>query len=207
MSQIIVCKNDQGIVLASDSKAMDFDLKGELVESEVDRLIPLTKHTAILTGGAGEGSKMCKALKDFVSEEGLDDIEDVYGAALPFLATEYERFMRQNCEVLPLDPIQHVHFILAGYSQKAVENPYRVYLIWTKKKLPQLDGDEISAAFSVPRSLRLEYKLNQFSKDNAPLDEILPELKKGLEGLAASQEEVGGPLSFGVITQNGFQKM
>jgi len=207
MSQIVACKNQHGIVLGSDSKAIDFDLKGEMVESQVERLIQLTIHSAILTGGAREGSKMCHALRDFVSQEGLDDIEDVYGAALPFLATEYERFMRVQCEALPLDPIHHVHFILAGYSEKKAEDPYRLYLIWTKKKLPQLDGDEISSAFTVPRSLRLEYKLNQFSKENTPLDQILPEIKKGLERLADSQEEIGGPFSYAYITAGGFQKM
>ena len=46
--------------------------------------------------------------------------------------------------------------------------PHRLYLIWTKKKLPQLDGDEITSAFAVPRLIRLGCKLNQLCKENAP---------------------------------------
>ena len=118
MSQIIACKNKKGIILASDSKAVDFDLQGNLVECSIKRLCQLTTHTAIMTGGSAAGEKMCESLKDFVRQENLIDIEDVYHAALPFLASEYERFMRKACEYLPVDPINQVHFILAGYSAK-----------------------------------------------------------------------------------------
>ena len=130
----------------------------------------------------------------------------MYGAALPFPATEYERFMRNSCERLPLDPVHHVHFIIAGYTDQDASNPYRLHLVWTKKKLPQLDGDEITSAFAVPRLLRLEYRLNHFSKENKALDEIIPEVRTTLEQLAATQEEISGPFSFATITATGFEK-
>ena len=41
--------------------------------------------------------------------------------------------MRKSCEVLPLDPIDQVHFVLAGRTGKTPEDPYRLYLIWTKE--------------------------------------------------------------------------
>jgi hypothetical protein len=205
MSQLVACKNEKGIILATDSKAIDFEPSAQMVDHTVDRLIQLTHHTAILAGGAAEGVKMCHTLKDFISEEGVKGIEEVYGAALPFLATEYERFMRKYCETLPLDPIHHVHFILAGYSEKETQNPFRLYLVWTKKKLPQLDGDEITTAFAVPRIMRLEYNLNRLCKEDRALDEILPEIRNTLERLPESQEEVGPPFSYAFITMEGFQ--
>jgi hypothetical protein len=176
-------------------------------EFEVERLIPLTSYSAALTGGGAEGVKMCRALKGFVEDEGLEDILEVYGAALPFLATEYERFMRTECEVSALDPIQHVHFILAGYTEKDPENPFRLYLVWTKKKLPQLDGDEIGLAFAVPRIIRLEYRLNQMCRQNAKLDVILPEVQKTLERQGDMQEEIGGPFRYAIITRRGFERV
>lgn len=206
MSQLIACRNKNGIVLAADSKAIDFDPSGKMIDFQVDRLIQLSQHTAILTGGAAEGEKMCAALKGFLSEEGVDDIEEVYGAALPFLATEYERFMRKYCETLPLDPIHHVHFILAGYTEKVDQDPFRLYLLWTKKKLPQLDGDEITSAFAIPRLMRLEYNLNRLSKENKPLEQVLPEIQKTMERLSESQEEIGPPFSYAFITKEGFAK-
>jgi hypothetical protein len=113
--------------------------------------------------------------------------------------------MRKYCEIIPLDPIHHVHFILAGYTEKDTQNPFRLYLIWTKKKLPQLDGDEISTAFAVPRIMRLEYKLNRLCKENRPLDDILPEVRDTLEKLSEHQEEIGPPFSYALITNEGFQ--
>jgi hypothetical protein len=105
MSQIIACKNETGIILATDSKAVDFDPRGKMVELKIRRLCQLTPNAAIITGGSAQGQQMCDALRDFVVNENLNHIEDVYSAALPFLASEYERFMRKTCEYLPIDPI------------------------------------------------------------------------------------------------------
>jgi 20S proteasome alpha/beta subunit len=207
MSQLIVCQNVHGIVLATDGKAIDFDPTGKMIELKVDRLVQLTKQTAILTGGAADGAEMCHALRNFLQEEKLEDIQEVYGASLPFLSTEFDRFMRKRCEILPVDPIHHVYFVLAGYTAKDPERPFRLYLFWTKKKLPQLDGDEISFAYTAPRIMGLEYKLNQLAKENAPLDQILSEMKKGMEKVAKTQEEIGPPFSYAFITRQGFRRM
>jgi hypothetical protein len=196
MSQLIVCQNANGIVLATDGKAIDFDPSGKMIELTVDRLVQLSRQTAILTGGAADGVEMCHALRNFLKEEGLDDIQEVYGATLPFLSTEFERFMRKKCEILPVDPIHHVYFVLGG-----------LYLFWTKKKLPQLDGDEISFAYTAPRIMGLEYRLNQLCRKNAPLDQILPEIKKGMEKLAKTQEEIGPPFNYAFITEDGFRRV
>ena len=206
MSQIIACKTDAGIILAADSKAADFTPQGELVHLEITRLIQLTPHAAILTGGAAAGEQMCRSLKVFLAEEKLTDIKDVCGAALPFLAGEYERFMRKTCTFLPVDAVHHVHFILAGYSAQSSRSPFQLYLIWTKKSLPQLDIDEIASAFSVPRLISLEYHLAQASRTaKSPLD-LLPDIRLRLERQAAASEDIGGPFAIGIITRSGFEK-
>jgi hypothetical protein len=133
-------------------------------------------------------------------------VQDVYGTALAYLSTEYERFMRKKCELLPIDPIHQVSFVLGGRTEKDQKMPYRLYYIWTKKKLPQLDGDEISNAFSLPRRMSLEFKLNKMCKENAPLKEILKKMAEGMEQLK-SKGEVSGPFSFGMITQEGYQSL
>jgi hypothetical protein len=204
MSQIIACKNEKGIILASDSKAVDFDLRGNMVAYSIKRLCQLTPNTAIITGGAAAGEKMCKSLKDFAGQEDLVDIEDVYNVALPFLASEYERFMKNACEYLPIDPINQVHFILAGYSAKTAKNPFQLYLLWTKKKLPILDGEEISVAYSVPRLMTLEYQLSHLCKENKNLEEILSQIKNHLKKQSEINDEIAGPFSFAFITRDGF---
>ncbi|MGA9534360.1 MAG: hypothetical protein WBR24_00495 [Desulfobacterales bacterium] len=206
MSQLIAVKNANGIVVAADSKALDSDTSGNITEYSINRLIKLSDRTAILAGGAGAGENMCRALKEFIAEERLRDIEAVYTAALPFLASEYQQFMRKSCAVLPFDPLHHIHFILAGYSGKNKRNPFQLYLLWTKKKLPQLDGDEITAAFSVPRLIRLEHRLTQMAHSDASLEKVYTEVRLGMERQAEIQEDVAGPMAYAVITRDGFQR-
>jgi hypothetical protein len=206
MSQIIVAQNANGIVLAGENRAIQLDEKGNEVSLQINRLLPLTSHCALLTAGAPEGTEMGNALKNFLLEEKLNDVQELYGAAIAFLSTEYERFMRKKCELLPIDPIHQVSFILAGKTEKDQSMPFRLYFLWTKKKLPQLDGDEISNAFSLPRRMGLELRLNKMCKENASLKEILKSVREGMEQLK-NKGEVSGPFSFATITREGFQSL
>jgi len=51
------------------------------------------------------------------------------------------------------------------------------------------------------------YKLNQLAKENVPLDRILPEIKKSMEKLSKTQEEIGPPFSYAFITEEGFRRI
>ena len=206
MSQLIACQNAHGIILATDSVAAVFSPAGELRYEKVDRMLQLGPQAAILTGGAADGIHMCEALKSFVQEEGLKDIQEIYQAALSFLAVEFERFMRKRCEVIPLDPIHQLYFILGGHMAGDLDRPFRLYLLWTKRKLPRLDGDEIAVAFTAPRIMGLEYRLNQFCQANTPLPDILPGIRKAMEEQSQKNEEIGPPFSFGFITKEGFER-
>jgi len=206
MSQIIVAQNTHGIVLAAENRAIQLNGEGEEVPYQVNRLLPLTSHSALLTAGAPEGVDMGNALKNFIQGERINDVQDLYGATHAFLSTEYERFMRKKCEVLPVDPIHQVSFILAGRTEKDKAMPFRLYFLWTKKKLPQLDGDEISYAFSQPRRMGLEFQLNKMCKENAPLKELLKKMVEGMERLKG-QGEVSSSFSFAMITHEGYQSL
>ena len=203
MSQIIACRTDSGIVLAADGKALEIDPNNEIVEVETRRLLQLTPHTVIATGGAAEGENMCRALKDFLAGENLHGIEEVYTAALPFLATEYEKYMRKKCVFRPIAPIHQVFFMLGGYSPDNARKPFQLYLLWTKMQLPLLDGDEISSAYAVPRLMRLEYKLHQLSGDNKPLEDILAEIRSNLDQQTQVNEDISGPFAYCVINRAG----
>jgi 20S proteasome alpha/beta subunit len=205
MSQLIACKHKSGIVLAADSKAVDVDASGNVVEYSISRLTPLTDHTVILCGGAAVGESMAKALKAFVAEEKLDDVEAVFNSALPFLASEYSEAMRKACTVQPLDPVHQVHFIIAGHSTRDPQNPFKTYFLWTKRKLPQLDGDEIIAAFTVPRVIRLEHRLSRLASENAESERLEALIREAMPALAEKNEEVGGPFVYAVISRQGLK--
>jgi hypothetical protein len=206
MSQIIVAQNADGIVMACENRAVQLDEEGIEIPLQINRLLPLTPHCALLISGSAEGRDMASALKNFLLGEKVNDVQEVYGTAVAYLSTEYERFMRKKCEMLPIDPIHQVSFILAGKTEKDQKMPFRLYYIWTKKKLPQLDGDEISNAFSLPRRMSLEFQLNKICKENAPLKEILKKITDGMEYLK-NKGEVDGPFSFGMITREGYQSL
>jgi hypothetical protein len=206
MSQIIVAQNMNGIVLAAENRAVQLDEKGEEIPLTIDRLIPIATQSALLIDGAAEGTDMGILLKNFIREEKITDVQDIYGASLPFLSTEYERFMRKKCELLPIDPIHQVSFILAGRTERDREMPFRLYFLWTKKKLPRLDGEEISHAFSLPRRMGLEFQLNKMCKEKTPLEEIFKKVAEGMEQLK-SKGEVSSFCSYATITQEGFHSV
>jgi hypothetical protein len=206
MGQMIASQDVNGIVLAAENMAVQLDETGKEIFFLMNRLLPLTSHAALMTAGAAEGVEMGNALKSFIEGEKVNDVQELYGAALAFLSTEYERFMRKKCELLPIDPIHQVSFILAGRTEKDAARPFRLYFLWTKKKLPQLDGDEISHAFSIPRRMGLEFLLNRLCKENAPLREILDRMKEGIEKLKG-QGEIQFPVSYALITQEGYQSL
>ncbi len=206
MSQIIVARNVHGIVLAAEDRGVQLNEKGEEVPLQVHRLLPLTTHTALVAIGAADGIDMGNALRLFVQGEKLDDVQDLYGAALAFLSTEYEKFMRKKCEILPIDPIHQVSFILAGKTGKDAAMPFRLYFLWTKKRLPRLDGDEIAHAFCLPRRMGLEFQLNQLCRENGSLKDVLTKVGEGIEGLR-KRGEVGPSVSYAVITGEGYQSV
>jgi hypothetical protein len=207
MSQLIACKSNDGIVLGADGKAVDVDANGNLIELKVDRLHQLTDYAAILNGGAAAGESMCQGLKHFVDEENLRYVDEIHAAALPFLATEYERFMRKTCHIQPIDPIHQMTFILGGYTRTNPQKPFRLYLLWTKRKQPLLDSDEISTSFSVPRIIKLEHRLHHLVQKNEAVDRIITVVRHELERLAAMDEEVSEPLAYAYISQDGFRRL
>jgi hypothetical protein len=208
MSQLIVCKTPLGLVFGADSKAVDVDMNGNLIELKVERLHQLSEYTAIMNAGTAAGEHMCQALKQFIHDENLRYIEEIHQAALAFLATEYEKFMRKTCQVRPIDPIHQVTFILGGYAgELASSAPFKLYLLWTKRKLPLLDIDEIGDSFTVPRIIRLEHRLHQLANQNADLDKVVTEVRRGLELRAQSDDEVSEPSHFAVIGKAGFKRI
>ena len=207
MSQLIACKTPHGLVFGADSKAVDVDTNGNLIELKVERLHQLSEYTAIMNAGAAAGEQMCQSLKQFIHSENLSNIDEIHQASLAFLSTEYEKFMRKTCEVHPIDPIHQVTFILGGYADERSPEPFKLYLLWTKRKLPLLDIDEIGTCFTVPRIVRLEHALHQLASQKADMEKVVTEVRRGLEIRSEKDDEVSEPLHFAVIQKAGFKRI
>lgn len=204
MSQMIVAQNRHGIILAADKRAVQMGEGEKEVELHLDRLFPLTHDCGLIVAGAAEAVEMGKTFKNFIGEEKMTDVQEIYGASLAFLSTEYERFMRKKCEVLPIDPIHQISFVLAGRTEKDKDMPFRLYFLWNKRKLLQLDGEEIPNVFSLPRRMGLEFQLNRLCKENASLKEIVKRVVEEIERLK-DQEGVSSSFSCATISKEGYQ--
>ena len=207
MSQLIASKTPHGLVFGADSKAVDVDPNGNLIELKVERLHQLSEFAAIMNAGTAAGEHMCRALKQFIHDENLNYIDEIHQAALAFLSTEYEKFMRKTCEVQPIDPIHQVTFILGGCTAREISEPFKLYLLWTKRRLPLLDIDEIGTSFTVPRIIRLEHRLHHLSNRPADLDEVVTEVRREMEIRTEKDDEVSEPLHFAVIQKTGFRRI
>ncbi|MCF8039704.1 MAG: hypothetical protein K9K79_10345 [Desulfohalobiaceae bacterium] len=207
MTQIIVAKTRGGLALAADSKGYAFDEQGKMQEMSINPLIPLGQKAALIAGGDADAVQAGQNLSQFIKQEGLSLIPEIYAAALPFLNTEYEKIMRRKCNCLPVDPIQHIYFILAGISDSP-ESRFQLHLIWARKKLPQLDGDEITSAFSVPRQMGFEYTLGQLVADGATLEFILSTIEQEMHRLNKLDSSLASPpFRFATISEDGFKQL
>ncbi len=202
MSQIIACRSPMGIVLGADAHSIEIDDQGALHELQVQRLYQLTPHAVLMVGGGAAGATMGASLQSFMAPDRFGSIEDVYTAALPYLAGEYETYMQRHCRQLPIDPIHHIYFVLAGHSPHNTADPYQAYLIWTKRHLPFLDGDTILSAYAVPRLIQVEAQLNRMSQESHSLDEIRTVIQSQIR-TGAQLDNRQANVAYALITTDG----
>jgi hypothetical protein len=202
MSQIVVCRNRRGIVLAADSGSLEVAADGSLCIQSVQRLHQLSDFAAVVAGGGRECAVIARELKAFIAAENLQGFEEVLPAALPFLASAFEDYMRTECAQLPVDPLHHIYFVLAGYS--TTDGSFGAFLAWNKKRRPLLDSDAIASAFAVPRRLGLEVRLNRMAAADQSPDMVLETVRRELERPDFGGEDFSPPLVFATVTRDGF---
>jgi len=93
----------------------------------------------------------------------------------------YERFMRKKCELLPIDPIHQVSFILAGRTEKDPQGHSAFTFVDKEEASPAPMEMKALMPFSIPRRDGFwEFHLIPLCKANAPLREILDRMKEGI---------------------------
>ena len=203
MTQFIVARNTDGLIMAADSKGFDFDLNGTMQEVTINPLVRLSTHSIILAGGDADAGQIAQSLAHFIEGEKLSSISDIAMAALPFLSAEYEKVMRRKCNCIPVDPVQHMYFILGGMNFEQ-EPAFQLELIWNRKKLPQLDREEISTAFSVPRLMGFEYGLAAKITQGTALEELSSMISSKMYSLQkADDSSISSPLHLATVTRQG----
>lgn len=203
MGQLIACATVDGILVASDSRAEFFTPAGETQFLTTPRLLTIGSQAVIASAGALEAQDLAVDFADFAKGEGLTDIDALIQAAEPFFAGKVDEFFRKACEKLPLNPVINMYLLLAGFSNKTLDNPHRLFVIWDRVKPPKIESTTVTHIFTMPRRLGLEFQLNALVAKLAPLSEVVSLAKAAMEKLASQDEYIGPPYTYYTITAAG----
>jgi hypothetical protein len=203
VTQALAAFDDHGLVLATDSRATRFTIGGQAEFFSVDKLFPLGKWAAILSGGAGVSVPLTLALRHSIGQRrGLDDLEDMVEFALEFLGRGYTQYLRQHGP--ESEGFRRLYFIMAGFSNHYAPPGYKLYLLGSEENEP-LKVIPVTNLVVMPRNLGMEMRLFKALTVHAPLTELLSLSKDFLEKQAATKEEVGPPYAYATITPTGYQ--
>jgi hypothetical protein len=205
MGQLIACAAAEGVLVASDSRAVFFEPFGEERMISVDRVIPVTSHAVLASAGNWEAADICKDFATFAKSEGLTDMDALIEAAIPFFTSRYDEVLRKMCEKVPPDPIINMYLLLAGYSKATPDHPGHLFVIWDRPQPPKIEYNRVTDIFTLPRRMGLEFKLNELVKKKAPLAQIVDAAKAGMEKQAAQDQTIGPPYRYVTITAQGIK--
>ena len=132
MTQALAGFNDHGLVLATDSRATRFDAAGRADYFSVKKLLPLGRHAAILSGGAGVSVPLARALRREIGQRrGLDHLEDMADFALDFLSRGYQLHLERHGP--EPEGFRRLYFILAGYAEDKPPPGFSLFLLGSEE--------------------------------------------------------------------------
>ncbi len=199
MTQALAGFNQHGLILATDSRASRLAAAGRAEHFAVKKLLPLGRHAAILSGGAGVGVPLSRALvREIGRRRGLEHPDDLADFALGFLSQGYQLHLQRHGP--EPEGFRRLYFILAGYSEDRPPPGFSLHLLGSEENELPLRNIPTGNLVVMPRNLGLEMRLFQALNRGAALPELLDLSKSFLEKMAAAQAEVGPPFYFATIT-------
>jgi hypothetical protein len=205
MGQLIACAAADGVVVATDSRAVLFEPGGGERNITLNRIVPVTSHAVLASAGNWEAQDVCQDFASFAKAEGITEINDLINAAIPFFTSRYDEVLRNMCQTVPPDPIVNMYLLLAGYDTKAKET--HLFVIWDRPKPPKIEYNKVTDVFTLPRRMGLEFKLQKMVKDKASVNAIMDAAKAGMEKQAAGDDTIGPPFRYATITAKGIAQI
>jgi hypothetical protein len=203
VTQALAAFDENGLVLATDSRATRFSEAGQTEFFAVEKLLPLGKFNAILSGGAGVSVPLTLALRHAIGQRrGLDDLEHMVEFALEFLTRAYNRYLHQHGP--EPEGFRRLYFVMAGYSPDYPPPGYRLYLLGSEENEP-IQIIPVTNQVVMPRNLGMEMCLFKALAANVALADLLDLSQGFLEKQATLKEEVGPPYYYATITPAGYQ--
>jgi hypothetical protein len=206
MTQALAGFNEHGIVLATDSLATRYAATGQPEVFNVNKLLALGRHAAILSGGAGVSVSLSFALRRQIARHAAPlELEEMVEFALPFLSDGYGRHLETHGP--EAEGFRRIYFILAGYVPDSPPPHFRMVLLGSEENELPLQRIQIGNVVVMPRNLGMEMRLFKALNQGADLEEVLHLSKDFLKNMAAAKEEVGPPFHYATITSRGYQSI
>jgi hypothetical protein len=205
MTQIILYQARNGIVVATDSRAVRFTDHGDPHYLTVQKLFRLTPSTLLATAGAGYGLPLCQQFQQRVQQMRLHYADDVLELAIPFFQKEVERVQsRLPAEAFDAE-LTRLYVILAGYCSNRPASPLRFTLLASEHATDPLHALTTPHFICIPRRLNIEYRLNQLVVDEVSCEEVEGLCAKFLMQLAQNTAEVAPPFNFALVAADGIR--
>jgi hypothetical protein len=205
MTQIILYQTPDGIVVATDSRAVRFTEQGDPHYFTVQKLLRLSPTTLLATAGAGYGLLLCQQFQQRVQQMRLHPAEDVLELAIPFFQEQVKR-ARSHLPAAALDAeLTRLYVILAGYCPDRSESPLRFIVLASEHATDPLHPLTTGHFVCIPRRLNIEYRLNQLAVDEISCEAVEELCARFLTQLARNTAEVAPPFNFARVAADGIR--
>jgi hypothetical protein len=203
LTQIILYQTPDGIVVATDSRAVRFSGQGDPHYFTVQKLLRLSSSTLLATAGAGYGLLLCQQFQQRVQQMRLHPAEDVLEMAIPFFQEEVKRVQRRLPAAALDAELTRLYVILAGYCPSRSECPLRFIVLASEHATDPLHAMTTGHFVCIPRRLNIEYRLNQLAVDETTCEAVEELCARFLAQLARNTAEVAPPFNFARVAADG----
>lgn len=201
MTQILAYHGPEGILLASDSRAVAFDGESGRRLLQVQKLFHLSPDVVALTAGAGSGVLLCQSLQQLVRRSGLFGFEAIAQAALAHCGAQLEGLDRGG--LVDGHDLDRLYILLAGREPDEGDDAFRLTLLASENRTDPLHEVAVPHILSIPRQILVEHRANQIPVSENRLDAVEALFERCLVNLADADDEVGPPFFFVRITTEG----
>lgn len=208
MTQILLHRTAQGVLLATDSRAVAFS-SGSEEDSErftVQKLFHPVSHVILLTGGAGYGIWLCEQFASHIAENGLDDASTAAEAALSFLRPLSEALKKKVQLSADSPHLDRIYILVGGiHRDEAGGASIVIRLFGAEQASDFLHEIEVGSVLTIPRQVTLEYRLDRLAGEEASPDAVERLFEKFLRNASEADDDVGGPFHFVRIQPTGIR--
>jgi len=213
MTLIAALQGQDGLVLASDSRATIGDPRGLTAIRDVhQKIFSLSKYSGIAVSGASElANTLLDGLFQDIKRKGFEDIRDIVNLAYEFSKKEYVKWFGGRPWVsngpIIMDQRPALIFILTGYGGIAGGNfQPAIYLMNSALEFaPQLCTTGHMLA-GVPQYAT--YLINRLYNPQMKIEHLQALATYLISETATQDPKVGGPINIAIITPgDGYQEL